>query len=151
MNERIKVYAYITRGTELLIFEERGFPEGGLQVPGGTPELGEDPESAALREAAEETGLEGLQMNRYLGEELFDVSIYGLDEIHRRKFYHILYDEDTPMTWTHIERDPSIITKKTPDVILFEFRWWDLNQGKPQLQAGFDAKLDEVMNEIVKS
>ncbi|MHA1908154.1 MAG: NUDIX domain-containing protein, partial [Candidatus Thorarchaeota archaeon] len=104
MKEQIKVYAYITRGTELLIFEERGFPEGGLQIPGGTPEPGEDFARAAFREAKEETDLKDLRMNRFLGEDRFDVSIYGVNEIHRRMFFHILCDKATPDTWTQIEK-----------------------------------------------
>lgn len=56
-----KVYAYITRGEQLLVFNHVDFPEAGIQVPGGTLEPDELPESAVLREALKETGLEGLQ------------------------------------------------------------------------------------------
>lgn len=53
-----KVTAFITRhavgGEELLLFAH---PFAGNQIPAGTVEVGETPETAVLREAAEETGL----------------------------------------------------------------------------------------------
>ncbi|MFW9918400.1 MAG: NUDIX domain-containing protein [Candidatus Thorarchaeota archaeon] len=145
MNERVKIYAYITHGTRLLVFEERGFPEGGIQIPGGTPEPEETPQDAALREAIEETGLEALRYVRYLGEAIFDVSIYGIDEIHRRKFYHIVCDGTPPEKWNHEEVKPSIRTENTPEHIIFDLYWWDLRHGIPNLQSGFDAKLSDLL------
>jgi 8-oxo-dGTP pyrophosphatase MutT (NUDIX family) len=63
-----KVTAFITRpgpaGEELLLFQH---PYAGVQIPAGTVEPGETPEQAVLREAWEETGLEGLQILRSLG------------------------------------------------------------------------------------
>jgi 8-oxo-dGTP pyrophosphatase MutT (NUDIX family) len=63
-----KVTAFVTRemanGRQLLIFRH---PWNGLQLPAGTVEEGESPETAVLREAAEETGLEGLVLKRPLG------------------------------------------------------------------------------------
>ncbi len=52
-----KALSYITRGQRLLVFRQPDFPEQGVQVPGGSVELGEQPAVAALREAREETGL----------------------------------------------------------------------------------------------
>lgn len=64
-----KVTCFITRhganGTELLLFNH---PNVGVQIPAGTVEAGEDLESAARREAAEESGLNGLLLSKYLGE-----------------------------------------------------------------------------------
>lgn len=34
-----KVFAYITHGDEIVVFEEPDFPEAGTQVPGGTLRL----------------------------------------------------------------------------------------------------------------
>jgi 8-oxo-dGTP pyrophosphatase MutT (NUDIX family) len=63
-----KVTAFITRagpaGPELLLFEH---PHAGLQLPAGTVEPGEPHRAAALREAAEESGLPGLTVRAYLG------------------------------------------------------------------------------------
>jgi len=52
-------------GTELLLFNHPGV---GVQIPAGTVEPGENPEIAAQREAAEETGLVNLLLVRSLGE-----------------------------------------------------------------------------------
>jgi 8-oxo-dGTP pyrophosphatase MutT (NUDIX family) len=65
-----KVTCFITRvgesGTELLVFNHPGV---GVQIPAGTVEPGEKPETSARREAAEETGLVDLLFIRSLGEQ----------------------------------------------------------------------------------
>lgn len=53
--DKALIYATSRRG--LLVFEEPDFPEVPLQVPGGTIDVGEEPEVAAVREFLEETGL----------------------------------------------------------------------------------------------
>jgi 8-oxo-dGTP pyrophosphatase MutT (NUDIX family) len=64
-----KVTCFIIRPgkneTELLLFNH---PDVGVQIPAGTVNPGEDPETAARREAGEESGLEGLILLRKLGE-----------------------------------------------------------------------------------
>ena len=64
-----KVTCFITRyqksGHELLLFNH---PNVGVQIPAGTVNPGEDLESAARREASEETGLSDLVLERSLGE-----------------------------------------------------------------------------------
>lgn len=63
-----KVAAFIIRagssGPELLVFRQ---PGGGLQLPGGSIEMGETVVAAAVRETAEETGLTGLRVERIIG------------------------------------------------------------------------------------
>lgn len=63
-----KVTAFVTRpsekGDELLLFQH---PNAGVQIPAGTVEEGETTEAAVLREAAEETGLAPLTIQRALG------------------------------------------------------------------------------------
>lgn len=63
-----KVTVFITRpgrrGHELLLFQH---PNAGIQIPAGTVEAGETPERAALREAAEESGLSPLTLGDCLG------------------------------------------------------------------------------------
>jgi 8-oxo-dGTP pyrophosphatase MutT (NUDIX family) len=64
-----KVTCFITRaginGDELLLFNH---PNVGVQIPAGTVNPGEDLESAARREASEESGLADLVLVRSLGE-----------------------------------------------------------------------------------
>ncbi len=64
-----KVTCFITRtqksGTNLLLFNH---PIAGVQIPAGTVNPGEDPVTAAHREAFEETGLTDLILERALGE-----------------------------------------------------------------------------------
>jgi 8-oxo-dGTP pyrophosphatase MutT (NUDIX family) len=60
-----KVTAFITRpaltGMDLLLFHH---PSAGIQFPAGTVEEGEAPQAASLREAEEESGLQGLRLER---------------------------------------------------------------------------------------
>ena len=123
-----KAFAYITRGNDLLLFRHLDFPEAGLQVPAGTVEEGETPPIAALREAAEETGLDELTLIEYLGYQERDMSDYGKAEIHQRYFYHLYFEGETPPRWQHIEGDPSDGTTHSIRLELFWVRlavWLD--------------------------
>ena len=69
MNEIIqKVTAFIVRERrgvkELLVFKH---PTAGIQIPAGTVEVGEDIETAVKRETYEETGLQSVEIENYLG------------------------------------------------------------------------------------
>lgn len=69
MNEVVqKVTAFIIRDSndvkELLVFKH---PTTGIQIPAGTVEAGEDLETAVKRETAEETGLQFVAIETYLG------------------------------------------------------------------------------------
>ena len=69
MNEIIqKVTAFIVRERngikELLVFKH---PTAGVQIPAGTVEEGEDLETAVKRETYEETGLQFVKIEGYLG------------------------------------------------------------------------------------
>ncbi len=69
MNEVIqKVTAFIVRERhgvkELLVFKH---PAAGIQIPAGTVEAGEDLEAAVKREVYEETGLQSVEIEAYLG------------------------------------------------------------------------------------
>jgi ADP-ribose pyrophosphatase YjhB (NUDIX family) len=97
--------AYITRGTDLLIFRHPDHPEAGLQVPGGTIESGESPEDAVMREAREETGLPDLRLVRFLGEQVRDMVEVGKGEVHHRYFFHLAVDR-APDAWRSYELTP---------------------------------------------
>ena len=69
MNEIVqKVTAFIVQERngvrELLVFKH---PTAGIQIPAGTVEEGEDLETAIKREAYEETGLQFVEIESYLG------------------------------------------------------------------------------------
>lgn len=63
-----KVTAFVTRERdgvrELLVFKH---PNAGTQIPAGTVEDAEDPETAVMREVYEETGLQPVRIEKYLG------------------------------------------------------------------------------------
>lgn len=109
MEERERVVAYIVRGDSLVAFlheaDENPVLESGLQVPGGGIEPGETPADAAVREAYEETGLEGLRLVRYLGEDIYNTRPF--DPPLRRYFFHLDVDGDVPVEWRHVERHAS--------------------------------------------
>ncbi len=142
---REKVFAYVTRGSELLVFRERGFEQFGMQIPAGSPNDNESLESAVLRETAEETGLRALSIARYLGSVDVDQTKYGLSEIHRRHFFHLITTGETPDTWSHEEKDPSIRTEFTPHQIVFDLWWITLGKEYPVLAEGHSVFLSSVV------
>lgn len=76
LNRVEKVVAYLVREDRMLAFVHDGETEpgigSGVQVPAGRVETDEWPEEAVLRETAEETGLSGLRLVRYLGSDEVD-------------------------------------------------------------------------------
>ena len=133
-----KVVAYITRDDHLLVF--RHVDSGaGIQVPAGTLEPGEAPDDGVLREAREETDLESLTIRRFLGCRDYDMSPYGIAELHRRYHYHLECEGDAPSTWRHFETGGG-----TSEGIEFELYWVRLPDQVPELavaQGDFVAEL----------
>ncbi len=129
-----KVCAYITHNNRLLVFSQPKAPEAGIQVPGGSVEDGETLEEAVLREAYEETGLTGLVINGYLGEQK---RLFLPDETHHRHFFHLTYPHTPPETWEHIERFRS---DGNPTPIVFSLFWADIHHA-PRLIGQMDAYL----------
>jgi len=116
-----KVFAYITSNdapARLLVLEHPGIPEAGIQVPAGTVELHEDLSAAVMREAYEETGLTGLQLQQFLGTLEVDMSAFGRAEIHVRHFFHLLWSLPAGAPWRHAETSGG---KHAP--IEFELSW----------------------------
>lgn len=142
MVEKRKAFAYVTRGRRLLVFEHPFAPEAGIQVPAGTIELGEAPEVAVLREAHEETGLTGLQLGAFLGEQRRDMSDFEKAEIHHRYFYQVICEQDTPEVWDWGERFPSDEPESSSIFRhVFRFYWVDLPDGVPELIADHGAMI----------
>ena len=109
--------AYITKDDHLLVFRHVEYAAG-IQVPAGTLEPGEAAEDGVLREAREETGLNGLTIRRFLGTRDYDMSPYGTSELHRRFYYHLECEGDPPSTWRHFETGGG-----TSEGIEFELYW----------------------------
>jgi 8-oxo-dGTP pyrophosphatase MutT (NUDIX family) len=115
-----RAVTYITHGDRLLVFRHTQHPEAGIQVPGGTIEPGESPQAGALREAHEETGLEGLQLNAYLGQHDLDLARYSRQGTLRMYYYHLTCDGQPPERWLHDETDPG---DGSPGPYEFELYW----------------------------
>ncbi|HVX84392.1 MAG TPA: phosphoribosylglycinamide formyltransferase [Phycisphaerae bacterium] len=119
-----KVVAYITRtapggGREMLVFEHVHVPEAGTQVVQGTLHHGEDAEAGVLREAREETGLEGLRVVRKLGVFWWRNVEWGC--WFERHVYELAAGADVAETWEHYETDGGRIGESVEK--LFRFRW----------------------------
>ena len=96
MIQRDKVFAYITRSSDLLVFQHLGNPDAGVQVSAGTVEEGERLEEAVMREAEEETGLKRLKKVGLLGTQRRDLRDYSIEEVHNRHFFHLFCEEEAP-------------------------------------------------------
>lgn len=139
-----KAFAYITHQQRLLIFSHPYEPEAGLQVPAGTIEDGEKPEQAVLREAFEETGLAGLVLDGFLGEQERDMTDFGREEIHHRYFYHLRYQGEPRAVWRHAELFPS----DSHEPHIFEFFWVSVLDGVPELIADHGLMLPRLLERL---
>jgi 8-oxo-dGTP pyrophosphatase MutT (NUDIX family) len=142
---KLKVLAYITHGTRLLVFRQPDFPEAGIQVPGGSVSPHEPLDLAVMREAREETGLDRLRLEAFLGDTQHDFSPRGRFEIHHRHYYHLTASDDVPETWHHHETDPS---EGVYDSILFELLWVQLPDGVPRLISDMDEMLPQLVSRM---
>jgi ADP-ribose pyrophosphatase YjhB (NUDIX family) len=145
MKKTQKVYAYITRAEQLLVFSHADFPEAGIQVPGGTLEPGELPESGVLREAFEETGLGELHLAAYLGCDEFQMRESNPGEHQQRHFYHLRCTEDAPENWQHYESHPS---DRSQAPILFNFYWLPAGEAGKVLHPYYTARLGELLDSL---
>lgn len=132
-----KVVAYIVRDDRIVVFthpDHESWDKAGLQVPSGTIRKGELPEDAVLREAFEETGLDGLRIVRYLGMGEYDLRPYA-DAIHARHYFQLTVDgDDLPERWHTYETGDGDI-----EPIRFELYWIPVSQA--HVVAGGQAAL----------
>jgi 8-oxo-dGTP pyrophosphatase MutT (NUDIX family) len=126
MHRPQKVVAYIVRDDRIVVFthaDHESLDIAGVQVPSGTIQAGELPEDAVLREAFEETGLEGLRIEKYLGVGEYDLRPYA-DAIHARHYFRLSVDGDElPERWTAFERGNG-----DGEPIRFELYWIPISQ-----------------------
>jgi 8-oxo-dGTP pyrophosphatase MutT (NUDIX family) len=135
-----KAFAYITNQGRLLVFEHVA-SDAGIQVPAGTIRLGEEPETAAVREAKEETGLSPFWDVEALGVCEFDARPYGKDELHRRHFFHLPFAGAALERWRHHELDPA---DGDEIAIEFELYWLPLADASARLADGHGAFLERI-------
>ena len=97
-----KVTAFVTRSTaagiELLLLEH---PFAGVQIPAGTVE-DETPEEAALREVAEETGIDSATIRSYLGRD--EVALPEGQRIIAAPTKVYARPDATSFDWAHLRR-----------------------------------------------
>ena len=95
---RKRVMAYVTRGSELLVFEHAGV----LQVPAGRVDHDEGLEDGLLREVEEETGVTGLTIAGELADSDEIDRLYDSHGFrHRSWAFHAVVDEGGPDAWEH--------------------------------------------------
>jgi 8-oxo-dGTP pyrophosphatase MutT (NUDIX family) len=131
-----KVVCYVVRDDRLLVFRHRDHSaeEVGIQVPAGSIRRDEPPERAALREAREETGLDGFAIVRKLGVTEYDITPYRY-EIQRRHAFQLELQGPAPERWTSDENHDG---EQSPTI--FECFWISLRAGHV-LQSGQGALL----------
>ena len=77
-------------------------------------------------------GLSHLEIRRFLGVREYDMSSFGLAEIHRRYYYHLECQDETPPKWRHVELYPST---GFLEQLEFELFWVSLPEQVPELAA----------------
>jgi len=141
---RRRVFCYITCENRLLVFDHVDFPDAGTQIPGGTVEPGEEPETAALREAREETGLDGFSKPTLISQQTIDLEPFGKREIIDAWYYHVQYAGGATDRWRQWEATPG---DGSPQPILFELYWLPLDQ-EIKLHGADGWYLDQVRARI---
>jgi ADP-ribose pyrophosphatase YjhB (NUDIX family) len=94
---RLRVVAYVTRGRELLVFDQRGDPEARTQVPAGRLDPGESLEDGLARELDEEVGVRA----RVLRELAHVTRRQGDGRVYETHYFHVETD-DPRNAWDHV-------------------------------------------------
>lgn len=135
-----KVVVYVRRGDDLLVFvhvdDTEPLWESGLQVPAGSLQPGETAVDAALREAAEESGLTDLRAVRVLGA---DEVVWPGRRVQRRHFVQLATDDERD-GWEHLAPDEGGEARP------FRFSWLPITDA-PLLAAGQGAFAADLVDE----
>jgi ADP-ribose pyrophosphatase YjhB (NUDIX family) len=139
-----KVVAYITCSDRLLVFRHTQHPQAGIQVPAGTLECGEEPSAGVLREAAEETGLGGLQIVQHLGTAEHTVFGPGCCQRQLRHFFHLQAFGEHAAPWRHWEMSAS----DGSGPVEFELFWAPMGDRLPELSGSLGAMLPLLLRQL---
>jgi 8-oxo-dGTP pyrophosphatase MutT (NUDIX family) len=93
---RKRVVAFVTRGTDLLVFDY----EGQTELPGGRIDAHESLEEGIVREVEEETGLVDVRVVEELADAKAFERLYGRGA-HETHVFHLVTDAETPDAWEH--------------------------------------------------
>lgn len=142
MDTKNKVLAYIYRDNngekELLVFDHDDLPDDPTinpQVPAGTINENESPESAIFREVFEESGLNFDKPANYLGTCLFHHQDTG--DVHKRHFFEF-FSTGLKERWTH-----AVSSMDEDDGMVFQYYWLPVNEAKEKLVAEMGNHLPE--------
>jgi 8-oxo-dGTP pyrophosphatase MutT (NUDIX family) len=94
---------YNDRGEALMIYRNHRW-----DLPKGHVDMGESDEECAVREIAEETGVEGAKIVRFLCNTLHSYNVYGVWEIKRTAWYELI----APATETKPQAEEGIVCAK---------------------------------------
>ena len=120
-----RVLAYVTRErggrTELLVFDQRGDPEAGTQVPAGRLDPGETLEHGLRRELHEEAGLDRVRIVR-------ELPVLG-DWVARSEYENHAFEvrievDETGDTWEHVVHGDG-----DDAGLVFSYRWVPVEPG----------------------
>jgi ADP-ribose pyrophosphatase YjhB (NUDIX family) len=118
---RKRVVAYVTRGTELLVFEHAGT----TQLPAGRIDAHESLEKGLVREIAEETGLTDVRVVTELADAEEFARLFG-PGVHESHAFHAVTEAATPGAWKHT------ITGTGMDAgMVYPCRWVRLDECPP--------------------
>ncbi len=134
-----KVVCYVIHESRLLVFRHDSVPieVSGIQVPAGSIEVGEEPETAAVREVFEETGVEA-DVVSFLGRELYDITP-SRREVADRFFFELAPAQpvDLSARWPGSDAWLGGVHERAPHWTC----WWMPLEHAHVLAAGFGAKI----------
>ena len=97
---RKRVVAYVTRGTELLVFDHKEMPEVPTQVPAGRVDPEESLEAGLAREVEEEAGVAPIEIVGQLANPVEFERLYG-PGAHKSYAFHAVVEPGGPDAWEH--------------------------------------------------
>ncbi|HJF32241.1 MAG TPA: NUDIX domain-containing protein [Sporosarcina psychrophila] len=140
MELKRKVLAYITKGEdaerEILVFEQKDFPEAGLQVPGGSIEEDELLIDALYREIEEETGINRDEL--VLKGKVNKTNYFPEHKnvVYERNIFHLAFIGEVHAGW-----DYRVKGGGKDDGLTFCHRWIPIDK-LPELAADQDQAIE---------